>query len=120
MTVMRSVNNPSHILGNCHNIGQVWWVFHTTSHHHTQHINKQEFFKIIIYSYILFIEPTAKALSLHHYTYYIQGYNGTQKVYIATQAPLESTVSDFWTMVWESQSQVVVMLMQQIEDGQVC
>lgn len=50
----------------------------------------------------------------------IQGYNGVPKVYIATQAPLETTVKDFWSMVWENQSQVIVMMMDWVEDGQVC
>ena len=49
----------------------------------------------------------------------LQGYNGTPKTYIATQAPLDATRADFWTMIWENQSQVIVMLMDWVEDGQV-
>nr|XP_026492243.1 tyrosine-protein phosphatase non-receptor type 4-like [Vanessa tameamea] len=37
--------------------------------------------------------------------------------YIATQGPLPSTVSDFWQMVWESESSLVVMLTVLAERG---
>ena len=40
--------------------------------------------------------------------------------YLATQAPLISTVPDFWKMVWEQKSPIVVMLCgQPVERGQV-
>eukprot|EP00727_Mastigamoeba_balamuthi_P001760 m51a1_g11581 putative tyrosine-protein phosphatase non-receptor type 18-like (567) ;mRNA; f:46724-51512 len=35
---------------------------------------------------------------------------GKQRAYIATQAPLESTVVDFWRMVWETETPIIVML----------
>ncbi|XP_061715774.1 tyrosine-protein phosphatase non-receptor type 4 [Cydia pomonella] len=37
--------------------------------------------------------------------------------YIATQGPLPSTVGDFWQMVWESESSLVVMLTVLVERG---
>ncbi|KAK7108886.1 hypothetical protein V1264_016543 [Littorina saxatilis] len=40
---------------------------------------------------------------------YIQGYH-SKREYIATQGPLQSTVDDFWRMVWEQRSPVIVML----------
>src|SRR5690554_348199 len=43
----------------------------------------------------------------------------SRKSYIATQAPLPSTFLDFWTIVWEQRSQVIVMLTRQIEMGRV-
>jgi len=41
---------------------------------------------------------------------------GSNIVYIAAQAPLESTVIDFWRMVWQDSSSIIVMLTRIIED----
>jgi protein tyrosine phosphatase len=48
----------------------------------------------------------------------LQGYKH-RNAYIATQGPLESTVQDFWRMIWELKSQVIVMLCQTQEDDKV-
>ncbi|CAJ0917595.1 unnamed protein product [Ranitomeya imitator] len=40
---------------------------------------------------------------------YIDGYRAP-KFYIATQGPLPETVADFWSMVWQESSSVIVML----------
>ncbi|XP_064390431.1 receptor-type tyrosine-protein phosphatase N2-like [Halichondria panicea] len=42
--------------------------------------------------------------------------------YIATQAPLEKTIADFWQMVWEKEVSVIVMLStpEDTEMGQSC
>lgn len=39
-----------------------------------------------------------------------QGYGGEEKVYIATQGPIVNTVTDFWRMVWQERSPIIVMI----------
>lgn len=38
--------------------------------------------------------------------------------YIATQGPLDSTVSDFWRLVWQEQSSIIIMLTELAEQGE--
>ncbi|KAH9519424.1 hypothetical protein Btru_075498, partial [Bulinus truncatus] len=47
---------------------------------------------------------------------YIPGYNSVRE-YIATQGPMHCTVPDFWKMVWEQKSRVIVMLSDLTEQG---
>ena len=47
-----------------------------------------------------------------------QGYK-QRRAYIATQGPLQSTVADFWKMVWEFNCSCIVMLCQMEEHGMV-
>ncbi|KAK7080770.1 hypothetical protein SK128_015480 [Halocaridina rubra] len=48
---------------------------------------------------------------------YVRGPRNESKYYIATQAPLEDTVPDFWRMIWEQETRVVVMLTDFVEKG---
>lgn len=48
---------------------------------------------------------------------YVTGPKNTRGYYIATQGPLQSTVDDFWRMVWEQQSKVILMLTHLVENG---
>ena len=65
-----------------------------------------------------------KATPLHHVagTPHIialpspQGYR-QRNAYIATQGPLQNTVDDFWRMVWEFKSRVIIMLSPLKEEG---
>ncbi|XP_060462170.2 tyrosine-protein phosphatase non-receptor type 5 isoform X1 [Panthera onca] len=51
---------------------------------------------------------------------YIRGYGGEEKVYIATQGPIVSTVSDFWRMVWQEQTPIIVMITNIEEMNEKC
>ncbi|KAJ2695643.1 hypothetical protein GGH99_000036 [Coemansia sp. RSA 1285] len=46
---------------------------------------------------------------------YVSYFDGP--LYIATQGPLPETVYDFWKMVWEHRTRVVVMLTREFENG---
>ncbi|KAJ2087766.1 hypothetical protein IW140_004436 [Coemansia sp. RSA 1813] len=46
---------------------------------------------------------------------YISYFDGP--LYIATQGPLRDTVYDFWKMVWEHRTKVIIMLTQEFEGG---
>lgn len=49
----------------------------------------------------------------------LQGYDGQEKVYIATQGPMPNTVSDFWEMVWQEEASLIIMLTQLQEGKEV-
>lgn len=63
---------------------------------------------------MLLIIPTLVALQ----QYSLQGYQ-QQHRFIATQGPLNKTVNDFWMMVAEQESVVIVMLAKCVEAGKV-
>ena len=45
--------------------------------------------------------------------------SGIVNRYIAAQGPLPNTCADFWQMVWEQQSRLVIMLTTKVERGRV-
>ncbi|CAG9857525.1 unnamed protein product [Phyllotreta striolata] len=48
---------------------------------------------------------------------YVTGPKNTKGYYIACQAPMSNTVDDFWRMVWEQQTKVILMLTHLFENG---
>ncbi|XP_051538698.1 receptor-type tyrosine-protein phosphatase H-like [Myxocyprinus asiaticus] len=48
---------------------------------------------------------------------YMPGFGSANRQYIATQGPLPTTINDFWRMIWEKRSQVIVMVTNCIESG---
>ncbi|XP_034661114.1 mucin-5AC isoform X1 [Drosophila subobscura] len=48
---------------------------------------------------------------------YVRGPRDAPNYYIACQAPMESTTSDFWRMIWEQQSRVIIQATDLNENG---
>lgn len=57
--------------------------------------------------------PNSDYINANH----IRGYQGAPRQYIATQGPMESTVEDFWRMVWENNTDTIVMATNFTERG---
>lgn len=44
----------------------------------------------------------------------------SNRQYISTQGPLPATFNDFWQMMWDENSHVIVMLTKEMEMNKVC
>uniref|UniRef100_A0A3P9KH08 protein-tyrosine-phosphatase n=1 Tax=Oryzias latipes TaxID=8090 RepID=A0A3P9KH08_ORYLA len=51
---------------------------------------------------------------------YLKGYGGEEQAYIATQGPTVNTVGDFWRMVWQERSPIIVMITNLEEKNEKC
>ncbi|XP_013195694.1 mucin-2 [Amyelois transitella] len=58
-------------------------------------------------------DPTSEYINAN----YITGPGNIRNYYIACQAPLSNTVVDFWRMIWEQNSRLIVMLTEYMENG---
>lgn len=48
---------------------------------------------------------------------FVKGPKDTSHYYIACQAPMENTILDFWRMIWEQNSRVIIMATDLTENG---
>lgn len=44
---------------------------------------------------------------------------GSEQKYIATQGCMPATINDFWRMVWQERTRVIVMTTNEVERGRV-
>nr|XP_015820384.2 tyrosine-protein phosphatase non-receptor type 5 isoform X1 [Nothobranchius furzeri]XP_054589225.1 tyrosine-protein phosphatase non-receptor type 5 isoform X1 [Nothobranchius furzeri]XP_054589226.1 tyrosine-protein phosphatase non-receptor type 5 isoform X1 [Nothobranchius furzeri]XP_054589227.1 tyrosine-protein phosphatase non-receptor type 5 isoform X1 [Nothobranchius furzeri] len=51
---------------------------------------------------------------------YLKGYGDEENAYIATQGPTVNTVGDFWRMVWQEKSPIIVMITNLEEKNEKC
>ncbi|XP_057693443.1 tyrosine-protein phosphatase non-receptor type 5 [Corythoichthys intestinalis] len=51
---------------------------------------------------------------------YLKGYGGEERAYIATQGPTVNTVGDFWRMVWQENTPIIVMITNLEEKNEKC
>ncbi|XP_045501460.1 receptor-type tyrosine-protein phosphatase zeta [Colias croceus] len=58
-------------------------------------------------------DPTTEYINAN----YVTGPGNIRNYYIACQAPLSNTVVDFWRMMWEQNSRLIVMLTEYLENG---
>jgi len=62
--------------------------------------------------------PTGDYINANHVVMNIPG-SGIKNRYIATQGPLATTCTDFWYMIWECQSTLIIMLTTIVERGRI-
>ena len=64
-------------------------------------------------------DPTVMGSDYINASYISGEVPGSERRYIATQGCLPDTVLDFWKMIWQENSRVIVMAANEVERGRV-
>ncbi|KAF4523953.1 hypothetical protein B566_EDAN012425 [Ephemera danica] len=85
-----------------------------------EHRGKNRYGNLVAYDHTrVVLQPLPKQPHSHYINAnYIDGYNAP-KYYIATQGPKDTTLNDFWRMIWQENVRVIVMLANLVEDGKI-